>query len=405
MSLYDTLTVEQKIQKAHFYIMHSPNFVAYLGILLLGEVTVDENTPTACTDGYNVKYGREFMDSLIEQEVRFVVLHENLHKMFRHLVTWRHLWKQDPVRANKATDHVINAIILEAQDPGVKMPKLALYDKKYTGMDSGEVFRLLPPTPPCPICNAGGRCDKDGNPVPMGKGGCPHGGFDDHDWEAAGELTDEEVREQREEIDSAIRQGSILAGQVNGKIPREFGGLTEVPIDYAEVLRQFLTSYCRGGDISTFRRPSRRWLYQDIYMPTTITETLDEVVIAVDTSGSIGGEALNEFISHVVNILTQVNPNKIHLLYWDHHVAGHETYFQGDAAQLQNSTKPVGGGGTAPSCITKYMQKHNLKPTCAVVLTDGYVGSDWGGTWSCPVLWVIKNNKAAVPTVGAVAHF
>jgi predicted metal-dependent peptidase len=71
---------------------------------------------------------------------------------------------------------------------------------------------------------------------------------------------------------------------------------------------------------------------------------------------------------------------------------------------MRLSTKPKGGGGTSPSCITEYLKKNNIVPECAIVLTDGYVGSDWGGNWSCPVLWAIVDNKHAVPTIGSAIH-
>jgi len=59
---------------------------------------------------------------------------------------------------------------------------------------------------------------------------------------------------------------------------------------------------------------------------------------------------------------------------------------------LTASTKPKGGGGTTPSCITRYMAKHKIDPVCAIILTDGYVGNDWGGNWNCPTLWVITSD-------------
>lgn len=68
------------------------------------------------------------------------------------------------------------------------------------------------------------------------------------------------------------------------------------------------------------------------------------------------------------------------------------------------TTRPKGGGGTTTSCVTQYMDKNGIKPKVAIVLTDGYVGSDWGGEWPCPVMWVIIGNKTANPPVGIVVH-
>jgi hypothetical protein len=49
------------------------------------------------------------------------------------------------------------------------------------------------------------------------------------------------------------------------------------------------------------------------------------------------------------------------------------------------------------------MRERNLKPECVVVLTDGYLGGDWG-TWDVPVLWAINGNKNATANVGVTIH-
>ena len=175
-------------------------------------------------------------------------------------------------------------------------------------------------------------------------------------------------------------------------------------VDWKEALREFVSSVAQGKDDSTWRKPNRRWLQHDIYMPSTISESMGSILIAVDTSGSIRDEDINKFLSEVVGIMNNVNPEQVHLLYWDSNVAGHEVYGLGDGDKLMSSTKPKGGGGTTPSCITEYMAKHNLKPECSVVLTDGYVGNDWGGDWSSPVLWAIVGGCKDVPTKGSVIY-
>jgi predicted metal-dependent peptidase len=398
-------TAEEKSARANFYVMNSPIWVGYAGVIMVGKIEIVDNPfLTAATDGFNVAYGRQFIDGLNEKQVRFVVLHETMHKMFRHLVMWYRLFKLDADRANQACDHVINLLIQEQKDGGVEIPTgigICL-DPKYTGMDSGEVFRLLPPSPPCPGC--GGTNGRHAQPGAGGKG-CQQGSFDEHRWEEANAPDQKEQERRAQEIDSAIRQGSVLAGQIAGQVPRIFDELMEVPIDWREVMRQFVSTHCRGGDFASFRRPNRKWLAYDMYMPSVVSETIDNVLFCIDTSGSIQGPALNEFVSAGVSALEQVNPARTDLLYWDAAVAAHEVYFQGDAQKMKSSTRPEGGGGTAPSCITQYLAANNMKPTCAIVLTDGYVGTDWGGDWPCPVLWVIKDNKQANPTTGPAVHF
>jgi predicted metal-dependent peptidase len=382
------LTQEQRVERSHIDLMKSPQFVAYSGVLMVGSVKVEDNPakcPTAYTNGRDVVYGRDFISKLTDAELRGVILHENKHKMYRHIATWKHLWKQNPSKANRACDYVIN---LEIVDEGkktngfIQLPKQGLYDEKYRGLNSAEVFALLD--------------DDDGG----GEGD----GIDQHGWEDADSMSEEEKQELGKQIDQAIRQGAILAGKVGGDIDRCFTDLMSAKVDWREALREFVSSVCKGKDDSTWAKPNRRWLQHDVYMPSTISETMGRIVVAVDTSGSIDQRLVNRFLSEVVAIMNNVNPELVDLLYWDSAVAGHEVYGQGDGDKLMSSTKPKGGGGTSPSCITTYLKDKNIVPECVVVLTDGYVGDDWGGTWTSPVLWCIVGSCKAVPSVGQSIH-
>ena len=382
------LTQEQRVERSHIDLMKSPQFVAYSGVLMVGSVKVEDDPskcPTAYTNGRDVVYGRDFIAKLTDPELRAVILHENKHKMYRHIATWKHLWKQNPSKANRACDYVIN---LEIVDEGkktngfIQLPSNGLYDEKYRGLNSGEVFALLD--------------DDDGG----GEGN----GIDEHGWEDADSMSEEEKQELGKQIDQAIRQGAILAGKVGGDVDRCFTDLMSAKVDWKEALREFVSSVCAGKDDSTWRKPNRRWLQNDLYLPSTISETMGRIVVAVDTSGSIRDKEVNRFLSEVVGIMNNVNPELVDLLYWDGEVAGHEVYGQGDGDKLMASTKPKGGGGTSPSCITKYLKDKNIVPECVVVLTDGYVGGDWGGHWTSPVLWCIVGGCKDIPSVGQSIH-
>ena len=387
------LTAEQRIERCHVGLMKHPNFVAYSGLLMIGGVSVKDTCPTAYTNGRDVTYGRGFVDSLDDDaELRGVILHETKHKMYRHLTTWQSLWKQNRQVANMACDYVINLEIKDEEEKSGKyvlLPKCGLYDEKYRGMSSKEVFDQLMLNPPPP--DGGGQGDGDG-------------GIDEHGWEEAQEMSEEAVKELTKEIDSAIRQGAILAGKVGGNVDRSFTDLMSSEVDWKEALREFVSTVCNGKDDSTWRRPNRRWLQHDIYMPSTVSESMGRLCIAVDTSGSIGGDDINKFLSEVVSVMNNVNPELVDLLYWDGEVAGHEVYGVGEGDKLMASTKPKGGGGTSPSCITRYLKDKDIKPEACVVLTDGYVGGDWGGDWSCPVLWAIVGGCKDVPSKGSVIY-
>jgi len=387
------LTAEQRVQRAHVWLMGNPDYVLYSGIMMMGSTTVVDDVPTACTNGRDVMYGKAFVEKLSDPELRGVILHENLHKAFRHLTTWTNLYEKDARLANMACDYVINLMILDS-DPSlskVKLPEGGCVDEKYRGMDAQTVFNLLKDE------QDENKQNGDGDGKGDGDGSNGGTGFDEHDWEGAQALSKEEKDALASEVDQALRQGAILAGKMKGKVAREIAEELEAKVDWRDALRDFVSSSCVEKDFSSYRRPNRRWIDQDIYLPSMEGEALGDIVVGIDTSGSIGGHELGQFLGELVSICNTVNPTKVHLLYWDTHVAGHEQYERGSYEGLVNSTKPAGGGGTDPSCVPEYIKERNLKVECVVMLTDGYV-SEWGN-WNDPVMWGITS-KGITADVG-----
>jgi predicted metal-dependent peptidase len=391
LSIGKQLTPEQRLSKAVVDIMGNPKYVALAGVLMIGEKSVKDDVPTACTNGRDEMYGRAFVDELNDAELRFLVLHESYHKLYKHLTTWRHLYDENPQLANMACDYVINQKITDDNTDGwARMPKGGCLDPKYRGMDSAQVFNLL---------KQGGSSDT-GSSEGSGSGGnnLPQG-FDDHDWEGAGELSDDERRELARDIDEAIRQGALIAGKMGSGGDRDLQDLLQPQVDWREVLREFINATCAGNDYSTWQRPNRRFMSAGVYLPSGISEQVGELVVAIDTSGSIGSRELTQFLSEVHSICQTVKPDAVRLLYWDTKVCRDEKYDNTQLDNLVKSTKPAGGGGTRVDCVPKYMAEYGIKPQAVIVLTDGYLGGNWG-QWACPVLWCLLDNDRAKPDVG-----
>ena len=385
---------ERKLKKVKISLMREPMFAQWQGAMMIGTTSIVDDLPTAATNGRDEMYGRAFVEQLNEKELAFVVMHECLHKLYRHMTTWQKLAKEDHHLTNAACDYVINLVLRDLDPNGVHMvmPKMngkeiGLIDEQYRGMHTKQVYDSL---------KEQGKTGKDFG-----------GGFDEHDWEGASQLTPDEQKELAKEIDRAIRQGQFAASKVGkgaGGLDRELGELLTPKVNWREQLREYVKSICSGRDASSWRRVNRRFIGSEIYMPTLISERVGHIVIGIDTSGSIGVKELNEFLAEVKGVAEEVAPDKIDLLYWDCEVAGHETYEVATLDALVTSTKPKGGGGTSPSCVSTYLKDKGIKPECTIMLTDGYVGTDWGSDWESPVLWVVVGGNNAVAPNGQTIH-
>lgn len=393
----------RRLKKIVIDLMRSPLFADLSGILMMGKKEVVDYIPTACTNGRDELYGEAFINKLDDKGLAFVIVHEALHKAGRHLHTWEKLHKENAQLANMAADYWVNLTIIKRDPSGsiVAMPKLngkeiGLYDRRFDNMNIKQIFDTLKREQEE---RGGGGSGGDGD-------GDGAGGFDEHDWEGAKKLSKEEVEELAKEVDQALRQGQIAAAKMHGKgggnALRDLDDLLNPKVDWRQVLREFVTAVCSGRDYSSWRKPNRRFLSQDIIMPSLVAERVGHMVIGIDTSGSIGGPELTRFLTEVMAVAEQVNPDKVDLIYWDARVAGHEVYNNATLSTLINSTKPKGGGGTDPTCVPAYLDKHGIKPECVIMLTDGYVGS-WG-EWDVPVLWAICGGNKTTAPVGKTVH-
>jgi predicted metal-dependent peptidase len=395
------LNAEQRVQKTHVWLMAQPQYCLYSGIFMFGKTSIEENVPTACTNGRDTMYGRAFVDKQKDPELRGLVLHENLHKAFRHLTTWKDLKEKNGKLANMACDYVINLMIVDSDPEGkeVRLPEGGLLDERFRGMDAGEVFRILEKEGKGKGKGKGkgegGKGDGQGNEQGDGDDTEDNGGpdsneeegFDSHDWDGAKEMSDQEKKELERDIDQALRQGAILAGKMKGGVPQQVKDMLESRVDWRDALREFINSFCMDKDVSTWRRPNRRWVDQGVYLPSLTGENVGRIVVACDTSGSMS-DVLPKVLGEIKKIAESVRPEGIDLLYWDARVCAVEKYDLDDLDALMTTTRPAGGGGTDPQCVVDYLEDNQLKPECVVMLTDGYVPG-WGKGWKVPVIWGI----------------
>lgn len=370
------LTPRQRIERAHVKMMGHKSTLVYSSVLMVGEVHISDEVPTAYTNGRDVSYGSEFIRKLTGPELVGVILHENLHKAYQHHWLWKNLWKEDARLANMAADYVINCEIvgLHKRYPEfIKLPEGGLYEAQYEGMDTHQVFNALKQS------GQGGR------------------GFDEHDF---GDLPLEVQEAVAKEIDQALRQGQMLAGKQGGEVSRGVEGLLAPSVDWREQLLEFMTEVSAGSDDTTWRKPNRRWIGFDMYMPSSVSESMGPLVVGIDTSGSISGELVSRFLSEIVGICAAVKPEVLHVLDVDAEVKQHRIFAQDDLHKVALLTEFKGGGGTDMCKIFDYITDHHLHPAAVVVLTDGY--TPFPKSLPCKTLWAITTQLSA--PVGVTVH-
>lgn len=397
--LKSKLPAEKRLELVHVSLMREKQFAFFAGLFMVGKTTIVDGFPTAATNGRDAWYGRAFVDQLTDKELAFLVLHENMHKCYRHLTTWRNLYEKNPMLANHACDYVINIQLVD-MDPHEKfiaMPKskdaanlgkpIGLIDERFRGMDAKQVFDILEQENKDQGRGRGGEGTDNGSDS--------SGGLDDHDWEGAQEMTAEEKKQLAQEIEGALRQGGIYAGKVGGNMLRSVQEMIEPKVDWRDVLRRFIRVSLKDRDQPSWRKAHRNYLWQDVILPAIMGKRMKHLVVMMDTSGSIEGAMLGLFMAELNKAITAVNPDRIDVLYWDTEVAGHETYKGSEKRDLVHKTKPRGGGGTIPDCLPPYIAEKGLNPDAFIVLTDGYMSADpakWAGI-SKPILWCIVGAK------------
>jgi predicted metal-dependent peptidase len=400
------LSPEQRLFKQLTAVLDHPRYCALAGIAQLGEIRVERGVPTAYTNFRDFVFGYEYVETLTDEEIRGLIIHEFYHPTYMHMPNYLWMYKINPKLANMVWDYRINGQIVEENkcDGFAKLPDGALYEEEYDGMLEGDIWKLLyekqnedgdsgDPTSPS---------DDEGDAGDAGSAsGAQQGSLDEHDVEAFEALSEEEQRELANDVKEAIRQG-LLAAEKSGKAGnKNLEELVEVVIPWEDIVQDWCNDTCSGGEDGTFRKPNRKYMPMDIIRPSRIQDKLNDLVIAIDTSGSVQSKEITVFVSVLRNIIETLAIDNVHVLYWDTEVCSHETY--GETAiplsELVNTTKPKGGGGTDVTCVTKYIEQNNIQAEGVIVLTDGHLWGGWG-TWTMPVLWAVLNNKAANPNVG-----
>ena len=391
---FEKMTLTQRIQAVNIDCMRHPKFALLSGVICMGKSEVSEKTKTASTNGRDKKYGVDFITPLNRKQLRYLVLHENFHVALKHCTLHKEVTKKHPKLTNVAHDYVVNALI-EEMDPQFEFverpsPKL-LIDRKYFGWSFPQVFNDL-------VQNGGGKSSDDDDREDEGY----EEPIDAHE---DGEFAPEEQEKIDKQVDDANRQGERLARKLAGKEKggRDiFGYAKERMTDWRSALQDFIATISTGDDQSRFCPPNKRLLASGFVMPSHFTESIGEIIIAADTSGSMYPYYAVLF-GEIARICVLTKPEAVRIIWWDNSVCGEQVFKQGDYDQLATALRPQGGGGTTPQVVVDYIKDKKIDAKAIVWLSDGYLGCDTPVT-PMPSLWGIVENDSFVPTHGKVLH-
>ena len=395
---YKDLTPAERITATHVAFMRDADFSLLAGTCMIGKSTIVTDMPTAATDGRDKMYGEAFVARLTMQQLRYLVAHENLHVMLRHCTEYNAICRKYPQESNMAQDYCITGMI-EEMDNGrgfVQRPTdpAPLIDVKYKGMSWLEILQDLLKNPP--------------PPNPQGGKGQPQT-LDQHIQSTPGSgepgaMTEAEGKELAKQVQDAINQGAIMQTKLRGDKAggAKLSGFQERKTDWRTPLRKFISEICEGDEQSRFNPPNRRMQASGFLLPSHFSESTGEIIIACDTSGSMGGVYPLVF-GEVARICQTVTPESVRVIWWDTEVAGVQRFLPKDYPQIGKVLAPEGGGGTVVSCVADYIAEHKLKPKACIMISDGYIESSYRVP-DCPMLWGIVDNANFSPRKGKVLH-
>jgi predicted metal-dependent peptidase len=339
----------------------------------------DWTIDTACTDGKTLKYNPEFICGLPAKQQIGLLCHEVLHCANKHQAR---MGVREPRRWNIACDLAVNHILATTGyelPPGRLLPGQGEFKSLPAGLSAEDYYGRLPDQPQSPD----GDGDQAGGNDPGGCGGV----------EPAGNGSQADAQESAAEWDVKVMQAGEAAkrrGDVPGELARMIGEIASPKVDWRAVLREFVTIHARND--YAWNPPNRRFLWLGIYLPGMRSEELGEIVVAVDTSGSIGAKELRVFGSEMQGILDSYDC-ELTILYHDSKVAGVQKWKSTDGPLV---LEPRGGGGTNHCPVFEHIEDHGLNPTCLVCLTDMESCFPSKGP-SYPVLWVSTQDSKKAP--------
>jgi predicted metal-dependent peptidase len=191
------------------------------------------------------------------------------------------------------------------------------------------------------------------------------------------------------------------AGTVPGHLQRLVADLNRPRVDWRDVLRRFV-SESMVRDYS-WSRPNRRFLGSPFVLPGLRSDSLNRIVLILDTSGSVFSvlDLLRQILAEATALIEDGAADRLTVLHVDTAVRRVDEFERGD---VFTSTDPVGGGGTDFAPAFAWIDEHAADAAAVIYFTDLECWS-YGREPAAPVLWAAYGRPEAVEYHGARVPF
>jgi predicted metal-dependent peptidase len=353
---------------------------------------IDWNIDTMATDGTKLFLNPHFVTALSGDELVGVVAHEVLHNALCHHTR---RGPRDSQRWNVACDLAVNPLLLDAGftlPPSRLLPGEGKHKHLPTGKSAEEYYGLLPDDQPAGSTEGQGSGTEDdakGSTPRSDPGGC--GGV-----QVPADGSPAACRQAEAEAAVAVAQAH-QASQQRGPLPAGLARLVQEAltpkVDWREVLREFVSAQARND--YAWSPPNRRFIHQGLYLPGLRSEELGDIVLAIDTSGSIGARELSRFAAEAQGVLEAFDCT-LTVLYHDAEVLKVQRWCSSDGPLV---LEPMGGGGTSHVCVFDWLARQGEQATCVVCLTDLWTEFPSEAP-AMPVLWAVVGSNDSQPPFG-----
>lgn len=375
------MDAKDKILKAKVRLQKTSPFFAYLVMNL--KITEKKEIGSMGVDNKgNCYYNSDFIDKITLEEVEGVLSHEVLHIVFEHLTRGRELESQELM--NVACDMVINDLLVSNS---VQLPRAK-------GKDA---INLIPYNHSCVFMDIRVNNLNEKTAIQVywelfkeleSQGKIKYVGFDEHIRN--GNETNEEIEKNKDKWKSVVGEASAFAKQ-KGDIPQGLNlvidNLLNEKVDWKQLLYKYVTKTLPFD--YTYARPSKKSVSCGVYMPSVLRESI-EIVVSIDTSGSISKGELTEFMSEINGIAKSFNNLKMKLIVCDSEIKRVYNIGNGHDNEI-SKIEILGGGGTSHIPVYDYI-KENLPNTRFIInFTDGY--TDFPDNEEIKTLWVLNKNS------------